>query len=574
MVTTPVSAMKALGCLILLAVVVSCSAAVLGRGHRGIERHPDHRRGPRRNGIHFATRPSEEVGRRLRSYKRGVNKTRPFEAGIGTYLEFDLMVEDPVEANAILAGTYTYIRWPQAVVPYQIIGTFSTAELANIQWTIKHFAENTCVRFVPRTTEEFYISINNSATGCWSYVGRHLDNKYNLVNLQNPACMETGTVAHEFMHALGFYHEFTRPDRDDWVSIDQGALAPEYQTASFMNANFGKKSADQVELYGIPYAYGSVMHYSKWGGAVSYNRPVMNNLKPWPLKDFGNDTGLSLPDIKKINYMYCNSSTITTTRVATTTTKAPTTTTKAPITTTTTKATTTTTKAPVTTTKAPITTSTTTKATTTTTKAPVTTTKAPITTTTTKATTTTMKAPVTTTKAPITTTTTKATTSTTKAPVTTTKAPITTTTTKATTSTTKAPVTTTRASTTTTTTTKATTTATKAPVTTTKAPITTTTTKATTTTTKAPVTTSKAPITTTTTKAMTSTTKAPVTTTRASTTTITTTKATTTTTKAPVTTTKAPITTTTTKATTSTTKAPVTTTRASTTTTSTVKTTG
>lgn len=34
----------------------------------------------------------------------------------------------------------------------------------------------------------------------------------------------------------------------------------------------------QVELYGIPYYYGSVMHYSKWGGAVSYSRPVMNNL--------------------------------------------------------------------------------------------------------------------------------------------------------------------------------------------------------------------------------------------------------------------------------------------------------
>ncbi|KXJ74744.1 hypothetical protein RP20_CCG013012 [Aedes albopictus] len=311
--------MKILGCIVLLAVVISCSASVIGRGrgrHRATDLHPDHRHGPKRNGMKFATRPSEEVGRRLRNYKKGVNKTRPFEAGIGTYLEFDLMVEDPVEANAILAGTYTYVRWPQAVVPYQIIGTFTAAELANIQWTINHYAENTCVRFVPRTTEEFYIKINNSATGCWSYVGRHLDNNYNLVNLQNPACMETGTVAHEFMHALGFYHEFTRPDRDDWVSIDEGALAPEYQTTSFMNANFGKKSADQVELYGIEYAYGSVMHYSKWGGAVSYNRPVMNNLKPWPFNDFGNDTGLSLPDIKKINYMYCNSTTITTTTAA------------------------------------------------------------------------------------------------------------------------------------------------------------------------------------------------------------------------------------------------------------------
>ncbi|XP_062556029.1 zinc metalloproteinase nas-14-like [Armigeres subalbatus] len=417
--------MKSFGCLVLLSFAICCSAHVAGDRGRDRHRdrvHPDQRRGPKRNGVTFATKPSTQVGERLKHYKRGVNKTRPFEAGFGTYFEFDLMVEDLVEANAILMGSYTYIRWPDAVVPYEIIGTFTSSELTNIQWTINHYAENTCVRFVPRTTEEYYIRINNSATGCWSYVGRHLNNDYNLVNLQNPSCMETGTVTHEFMHALGFYHEFTRPDRDDWVSIDSGALATQYQTESFMNANFGKKSADQVELYGIEYSYGSVMHYSKWGGAVSYSRPVMNNLKPWPYNDFGNDTGLSLSDIKAVNYMYCNSTTITTTQApATTTTTAPTTTTNAP--TTTTAAPTTTTKAPTTTTTAPTTTTTSTAAPTTTTKAPTTTTTAATTTTTVAATTTT-KAPTTTTttKAPTTTTTTS-TTTTTQAPTTTTNAP-------------------------------------------------------------------------------------------------------------------------------------------------------
>ncbi|XP_065079737.1 zinc metalloproteinase nas-14-like [Ochlerotatus camptorhynchus] len=392
--------MKPIVCMLMLTVLLHCSLSVAGhRGHgRGrVDRsrvHPDHKRGPRRHGRNYATKPSEEVGERLRHYKRGVNKTRPFEAGIGTYLEFDLMVEDLAEANAIILGTYTYIRWPDAIVPYEIIGTFSSAELASIEWTFKHYADNTCVRFVPHTTEEFYIKINNSATGCWSYVGRHLDNTYNLVNLQTPSCMETGTVAHEFMHALGFYHEFSRPDRDDWITVDTGALLPQYQTTSFINANFEKKSVDQVELYGMDYSYGSVMHYSKWGGAASYNRPVMNNLKPWPYQDFGNDTGLSLSDVTAVNYMYCNASTITTTTTTTTTTSTvPTTTTAA--TTTTTKAPTTTTKAPTTTTKAP---TTTTKAPTTTTKAPTTTTKAP--TTTTKAPTTTTKAPTTTTSAP------------------------------------------------------------------------------------------------------------------------------------------------------------------------------
>lgn len=93
------------------------------------------------------------------------------------------------------------------------------------------YAERTCVRFVPYTTESTFVTIGNSGTGCWSYVGRSLNNSYNQVNLQVPSCMTTGTVAHELMHALGFKHEFSRPDRDDWVSIDMGALAPEYQTS-------------------------------------------------------------------------------------------------------------------------------------------------------------------------------------------------------------------------------------------------------------------------------------------------------------------------------------------------------
>ncbi|XP_039449030.1 zinc metalloproteinase nas-14-like isoform X1 [Culex pipiens pallens] len=410
----------------------------------------------RRGSTYYATRPQKIVGDRHRNYKRGVNKTHPFELGIGVYYQMDIMLKPETDQNALVSTNNPNLRWPNAIVPYRITGNFTTAQVSIIQQAMTQYAERTCVRFVPYTTESTFVTIGNSGTGCWSYVGRSLNNSYNQVNLQVPSCMTTGTVAHELMHALGFKHEFSRPDRDDWVSIDMGALAPEYQTTDFFNSNFGKMAPAQVELYGIPYYYGSVMHYSKWGGAVSYSRPVMNNLKPWAAEDFGNEVELTPPDVLAINYTYCNGTTLPTTTTAaptTTTTKAPTTTT------TTTAATTTTTKAPTTTTTTTAATTTTTKAPTTTTTTTTTTTKAP-TTTTTAATTTTTKAPTTTTTT--TTTTTKAPTTTT----TTTKAP-TTTTTAATTTTTKAP-------TTTTTTTKAptttTTTATKAPTTTTKAP--------------------------------------------------------------------------------------------------------
>ena len=69
-----------------------------------------------------------------------------------------------------------------------------------------------CVRVVEWTTESDYIAIT-SGNGCWSYVGRQGGRQ--ALNLQrgSPGCVFPGIVEHEMLHALGTWHEQSRPDR-------------------------------------------------------------------------------------------------------------------------------------------------------------------------------------------------------------------------------------------------------------------------------------------------------------------------------------------------------------------------
>ncbi len=51
---------------------------------------------------------------------------------------------------------------------------------------------------------------------CWSYVG---DYKVGQNLSIGAGCDTKAIVEHELLHALGFYHEQSRSDRDDYVQI-------------------------------------------------------------------------------------------------------------------------------------------------------------------------------------------------------------------------------------------------------------------------------------------------------------------------------------------------------------------
>lgn len=67
--------------------------------------------------------------------------------------------------------------------------------------------------------------------------------------------MSIGTIMHEMIHALGYHHEQSRPDRDDYVTIQWNNMKPGKEF------NFVKFSYREVSTYGVPYDPHSIMHY-------------------------------------------------------------------------------------------------------------------------------------------------------------------------------------------------------------------------------------------------------------------------------------------------------------------------
>ncbi|XP_066913605.1 astacin-like [Clytia hemisphaerica] len=187
-------------------------------------------------------------------------------------------------------------RWPKARVPYVISSANSQARAA-ITAAAKEFAAKTCIRLVPRTNERDYARII-AGGGCYSYVGR-VGGSQDLS--LGRGCEYKSTAIHEFMHALGFFHEQSRPDRDQFIRINFGNVQ------SGMESQFRKQTSSSVTTFNQPYDYVSVMHYEKYAFSKSYGRLATIVPKNNPNQKLGQDVngGLSSIDAKQLNAMYC-----------------------------------------------------------------------------------------------------------------------------------------------------------------------------------------------------------------------------------------------------------------------------
>ncbi|CAF3380729.1 unnamed protein product [Rotaria sp. Silwood1] len=150
---------------------------------------------------------------------------------IGGHFEGDIIIPSIPRGVAMIGD---YVRWPKGIVPYTILSDFSIADrnlIINAMRTLESLtAVNNvlCVQFREKVDSDgpYYITIQNGV-GCSSIIGRYTDYTVDrTMILETPSCLYTGIVMHELIHTLGFYHEQSRPDRDDYVKVIWDNIIP------------------------------------------------------------------------------------------------------------------------------------------------------------------------------------------------------------------------------------------------------------------------------------------------------------------------------------------------------------
>jgi hypothetical protein len=185
------------------------------------------------------------------------------------------------------------------VIPYKIDNVYGQAELITISRAMRQFefqtrssAGRACIRFVPHTNQQNWIRLI-SDNGCYSYIGKNAFPGEQAVSLQRNGCVYKGIIIHELMHAIGFFHEQSRKDRDDYITIFWNNIMKGTEN------NFLKYET-YPEYLKFPYDYDSIMHYDSSAFTVNGKPTIVPKINV----ALGQRERLSSIDVQKIRKYY------------------------------------------------------------------------------------------------------------------------------------------------------------------------------------------------------------------------------------------------------------------------------
>ncbi|MBV8327873.1 M12 family metallopeptidase [Chryseobacterium sp.] len=209
------------------------------------------------------------------------------------FFQGDIVLSDQQLSGGLSAnkGGASLSRWPGGKIYYTVANNMGSINANKITTAVNEYNAKTNTQWIPRTNQTNYVEFifgSSSGSDGWAHIGYQGGKQ--TISLDQ--YISVGSVIHEMGHTVGLYHEHSRKDRDQYVSIQWNNI----QDGQAYNFNQYTSGTDIG-----PFNINSVMMY--W--PTSYSKNGLPTIKKADNTNFTySRTGFTTGDINTINTMY------------------------------------------------------------------------------------------------------------------------------------------------------------------------------------------------------------------------------------------------------------------------------
>jgi len=168
-------------------------------------------------------------------------------------------------------------------IPYYFDAQFPEKDKAFFRKQMKEIEQNTCLSFkeIIGSKPEHRLKIKAVQQHEWCIAGTvalsgwSREVELTIYGRCNNSPGHAGLILHELGHVLGLSHTQKRPDRDQYLIMDETCIE------NGMESQYKKLREGDVNYFGIPYMCNSIMHYNNYDFScpVMKAKPSLRNCK-------------------------------------------------------------------------------------------------------------------------------------------------------------------------------------------------------------------------------------------------------------------------------------------------------